>query len=141
MARGGIATPAREFDLYGAILKYASTKEEADALKKVVDRYNTDIKQEFKNRDILEFIAGDVRATVSYTPKEDFNELQAMEILKKELASEPALLASIIKTREFIDQDAFEKAVYNKQIDAAILAPAITPKEPTATLKLGKVKK
>jgi len=140
MTRSGIAKPVREFDLYGAILKYATTKEEVDSLKKVVDQYNTDIKQEFKNRNITEYIANNIKATVSYTPKEDFNELQAITILKKELAKKPDLLSSIVKTREFIDQDAFEKAVYNKQVNAEILAPAITPKEPVATLRLGKVK-
>lgn len=141
MSRGGIKEHKREVDLYGLIISYANTKEEADAIKKVVDRYNKDIKEEFKNRDITEFVAGDVRASVTYSPREDFNELQAIEILKKELAKDPSVLQQVVRTKEYIDQDAFETAVYNRQIDAAILAPAITPKAPMVTLRLGKVKK
>lgn len=140
MARVGIK-PKPSLDLFEAIIRYAENKKVADSLKKNIDADNSAIKQEMQNLNLTEFEAGEIKATITTTPNEDFNELQAMEILKTALASEPALLSNIIKTREYIDQDAFEKAVYNHQIDAAILQPAITPKKPTVTLRLGKVKK
>jgi hypothetical protein len=137
MSRGGIQKP--KIDLADAIEKYSYSKKQELIFKNMSDTFNTTIKDEFKNRNITEFIAGDIVASITYTPKEDFNELQAIEILRKSLPEEQ--FSQLVKTREYLDQDAFEKAVYNKQIKAEILAPAVTPKEPTATLRLGKVKK
>lgn len=78
------------------------------------------------------------QANVTVTPKQDFNELQAIEIIKKNLGGE--LLASVIKTKEYIDEDALEKAIYNGDIDAKLLAPCTIEKEPTVKLTIGKIK-
>ena len=118
---------------------YVGKKEELDPLKKQVDDYNKRIKTEMKNRDLSEFIVDDVKVSISVTPKSDFNELQAIEILRKTLT--PEQFAECVKTKEYIDEDAFEGLVYNHEVDASILAPAETPKEPTITLRVGKVKK
>lgn len=118
---------------------YVGKKEELDPLKKQVDDYNKRIKSEMANRDLTEFTVGDIRASISITPKSDFNELQAIEILRKNLT--PEQFNKVVKTREYIDDDAFESLVYNHEVDAAILAPAETPKEPTVTLRIGKAKK
>ena len=79
------------------------------------------------------------KASISITPKEDFNELQAIEILRRALT--PEQFSKCVKTREYIDDDEFEKMVYAHEVDASILTPATTPLEPTVTLRLGKVKK
>ena len=118
---------------------YVGKKEELDPLKKQVDDYNKRIKTEMKNRDLSEFIVDDVKVSISVTQKSDFNELQAIEILRKNLT--PKQFAACVKTKEYIDEDAFEGLVYNHEVDASILAPAETPKEPTVTLRVGKVKK
>ena len=78
------------------------------------------------------------QANISVTPKQDFNELQAIEIIKKNLGGE--LLASVVKTKEYIDEDALEKAIYNGDIDAKLLAPCTIEKEPTVKLTIGKIK-
>lgn len=117
---------------------YVGKKEELDPLKKQVDDYNKKIKSEMQSRDLPEFIVGDIRATISVTPKSEFNELQAIEILRKSLT--PEQFSKVVKTREYIDDDAFESLVYNHEVDASILAPAETPKEPTVTLRIGKAK-
>ena len=65
--------------------------------------------------------------------------MQAIEILRKSLT--PEQFAKVVKTREYIDDDEMEKLVYAHEVDAEILAPAVTPKAPTVTLRLGKVKK
>lgn len=126
-------------DLENTILAYKDSKSEETKIKKVVTELGSIIKQEMRNRDITEFVAGDTRASITITPKEEVNDLQAIEILRKSLT--PEQFSTVVKTREYIDEDEFERLVYSHQVDASILAPAITHKEPTITLRLGKVKK
>lgn len=116
------------------VVNYYEKKNQMDSLKKVVDDYNKRIKDEMQAMNIDSFDAGGLVATISVTPKEDFNEEQAIEILRKNLPANK--FKQIVKTREYIDNDALEKAIYNKQLDAAILSPCITPKEPVVTLRV-----
>ena len=125
--------------LEGIVLSYQNAKKQESAVKKVVADLGGTIKQEFQNRDITEFIAGDIRASITITPNQDVNELQAIEILRKALT--PEQFSKVVKTREYIDDDEFEKLVYAHEVEADILMPAVTPKAPTVTLRLGKVKK
>lgn len=125
--------------LGGIVLSYQNAKKQESAVKKVVTDLGATIKQELQNRDITEFIAGDIRASITITPNQDVNELQAIEILRKALT--PEQFSKVVKTREYIDDDEFEKLVYAHEVDAEILQPAVTPKAPTVTLRLGKVKK
>ena len=126
-------------DLFRTIEEYQGTKKKESEIKKVVSELGGTIKQELQNRDITEFIAGDIRASITITPNHDVNELQAIEILRKALT--PEQFGKVVKTREYIDDDEFEKLVYSHEIEADILMPAVTPKAPTVTLRLGKVKK
>ena len=121
------------------ILDYKDAKDQEKVLKKLVTGLGDSIKQELQNRDVTEFIAGDVRASITITPNQDVNELQAIEILRKALT--PEQFSKVVKTKEYIDDDEFEKLVYAHEVDAEILMPAVTPKAPTVTLRLGKVKK
>jgi len=116
------------------VVNYYEKKNQMDSLKKVVDDYNKRIKDEMQAMNIDSFDAGGLIATISVTPKEDFNEEQAIEILRKNLPADE--FKQIVKTKEYIDNDALEKAIYNKQLDAAILSPCITPKEPVVTLRV-----
>lgn len=120
------------------IPQYKEAKDEEKKIKSSVTELGTLIKDEFKNKQIEEYTVNGIRATITITPKESFNELQAIEILRKALS--PDQFSQIVKTKEYIDDDAFEKAVYQGQIDASILQPATTPLEPTVTLRLGKAK-
>lgn len=121
------------------ILDYKDAKDQEKVLKKLVTGLGDSIKQELQNRDVTEFVAGDVRASITITPNQDVNELQAIEILRKALT--PEQFSKVVKTKEYIDDDEFEKLVYAHEVDAEILMPAVTPKAPTVTLRLGKVKK
>jgi len=126
-------------ELGAAILNYQDVKKQETAIKKVVSELNETIKTELQNRNETEFIVGDVRASITITPKQEVNELQAIEILRKALT--PEQFSQCVKTREYIDDDEFERLVYAKEVDAEILMPAVTPLAPTVTLRLGKVKK
>lgn len=126
-------------ELRDIVLGYNSAKADEKDIKKRVTALGDCIKQELQNRDVTEFIAGDVRASITITPNQDVNELQAIEILRKSLT--PEQFSKVVKTKEYIDDDEFEKLVYAHEVDAEILLPAVTPKAPTVTLRLGKVKK
>lgn len=126
-------------ELRDIVLGYNSAKADEKDIKKRVTALGDCIKQELQNRDVTEFIAGDVRASITITPNQDVNELQAIEILRKSLT--PDQFSKVVKTKEYIDDDEFEKLVYAHEVDAEILMPAVTPKAPTVTLRLGKVKK
>ena len=76
-------------------------------------------------------------ATLSCTKKESLNEDLAIEIIKENLGG--ALLSSVIKQKEYIDEDALEKLVYNGDFDINKLAKAKMVKE-TYTLRVGKKK-
>ena len=126
-------------ELESAVLAYKDAKESEKAVKKAVSDYGTQIKEGLQNRNETEFIAGDIRAYITVTENSEVNELQAIEMLRKALA--PEQFAKVVKTREYIDDDEMEKLVYAHEVDAEILSPAVTPKAPTVTLRLGKVKK
>lgn len=126
-------------ELESAVLAYRDAKESEKAVKKAVSDYGTQIKEGLQNRNETEFIAGDIRAYITVTENSEVNELQAIEILRKTLT--PEQFAKVVKTREYIDDDEMEKLVYAHEVDAEILSPAVTPKAPTITLRLGKVKK
>lgn len=126
-------------DLANVVLDYKNAKTQEASIKKIVTDLSGVIKTEMQNRDVTEFIAGDVRASITITPNQDINELQSIEILRKTLT--PEQFSKVVKTREYIDDDEFEKLVYAHEVDPEILLPAITPKAPTVTLRLGKVKK
>lgn len=140
MSRKSIKPKAMEDETLQAIIwSYQAAKKEESAVKKLIAEKGATIKQELQNRDVTEFIAGDVRASITITPNQDVNELQAIEILRKALT--PEQFSKVVKTKEYIDDDEFEKLVYAHEVDAEILMPAVTPKAPTVTLRLGKVKK
>lgn len=125
-------------DLENLILQYAGFKEQESTAKKAAEKLNKSIKNEFSTRKIDEFVVGTIKATVTVQPNEDFNESQAIEILRKELSPED--FEHCVKTKEYLDDDCFEDLVYSNKVDAGILMPCRSPKPPTITLRIGKVK-
>lgn len=126
-------------ELGNAILDYQNAKKQEASIKQIVSELNDTIKTELQNRNETEFVVGDVRASITITPRQEVNELRAIEILRKALT--PEQFSEVVKTKEYIDDDEFERLVYAKEVDAEILTPAVTPLAPTVTLRLGKVKK
>lgn len=117
---------------------YSVNKDKIKVIEKVVNSYNSKIKDAMQALNLTEFVAGDIKASISVTQNEDFNELQAIEILRTSLPKEK--FTDVVKTREYLDDNAFEKLVYNKEVDASILNPCRTPKNATVTLRIGKAK-
>ena len=110
------------FDLSKAIDEYKESKDKENALKKANDRMGKDIKQYMIDNDMTKANGEKYTVTMSKTVKQKLNEDLAIEIIKENLGG--ALLASVIKQKEYIDEDALEKLVYNGDFDVAKLAKA-----------------
>ena len=125
------------FDLSTAIDKYKESKDKENALKKANNELNENIKTYMKKHNMTSANSEKYTATLSCTKKESLNEDLAIEIIKENLGG--ALLSSVIKQKEYIDEDALEKLVYNGDFDINKLAKAKMVKE-TYTLRIGKKK-
>ena len=110
------------FDLSKAIDEYKESKDKENALKKANDRMGKDIKQYMLDNDMAKANGEKYTVTISKTVKQKLNEDLAIEIIKENLGG--ALLASVIKQKEYIDEDALEKLVYNGDFDITKLAKA-----------------
>ena len=125
------------FNLSTAIDKYKESKDTENALKKANNELNETIKSYMYEHDMESANSEKYTATLSCTKKESLNEDLAIEIIKENLKG--ALLASVIKQKEYIDEDALEKLVYNGDFDINKLAKAKIVK-PTYTLRVNKRK-
>ena len=110
------------FDLSKAIDEYKESKDKENALQKANDRMGKDIKQYMIDNNMTKANGEKYTVTMSKTVKQKLNEDLAIEIIKENL--DGALLASVIKQKEYIDEDALEKLVYNGDFDITKLAKA-----------------
>ena len=125
------------FDLSAYIDKYKELKDNENAFKKQALDLGNNIKGYMYENDMTSANSEKYTATLSCTKKESLNEDLAIEIIKENLGG--ALLSSVIKQKEYIDEDALEKLVYNGDFDINKLAKAKMVKE-TYTLRVGKKK-
>ena len=125
------------FNLSEMIDTYKASKDKENALKKANNEMNENIKTYMQEHDMSSVNSEKYTATLSCTKKESLNEDLAIEIIKENLGG--ALLSSVIKQKEYIDEDALEKLVYNGDFDINKLAKAKMVKE-TYTLRIGKKK-
>ena len=110
------------FNLSKVIDEYKESKDKENALKKANDRIGKDIKQYMIDNGMTKANGEKYAVTMSKTVKQKLNEDLAIEIIKENL--DGALLASVIKQKEYIDEDALEKLVYNGDFDITKLAKA-----------------
>ena len=125
------------FNLSEMIDTYKELKDKENTLKKANDKLNENIKTYMQEHDMTSANSENWTATLSCTKKESLNEDLGIEIIKENLGG--ALLSSVIKQKEYIDEDALEKLVYNGDFDNNKLAKAKMVKE-TYTLRVGKKK-
>ena len=126
-----------EFNLSKVIDEYKESKDKENALKKANNELNENIKTYMQEHDMTSADSEKYTATLSCTKKESLNEDLAIEIIKENLGG--AFLSSVIKQKEYIDEDALEKLVYNGDFDISKLEKAKMIKE-TYTLRVGKKK-
>ena len=118
------------------IPQYANNKSELDGYKKICDRENAQIKAIMKDFVITNYEAGGYKASYVISERESMNEEMLLEIAHNHGISE------IVKTKEYIDYDALENAIYNGRISQDILLEMNKAKEikEVVTLRVTKVK-
>ena len=114
---------------------FAEAKIQLDALKKSTDKLNLELKELFKKTGETMFVT-DSGIKVSYSKqcRSSMNEDALLEHLKS------IGLHEVIATKEVVDMDALEQAIYDGKIEAASLAAFQTNKY-VETLKLTAPKK
>ena len=125
------------FNISTAIDSYKESKDKENALKKANDKLNETIKTYMQKHGIESANSEKYTATLSCAKKESLNEDLAIEIIRENLGG--ALLSSVIKQKEYIDEDALEKLVYNGDFDISKLAKAKIVKS-VYTLRVNKKK-
>ena len=125
------------FDLSKTIDEYKESKDKENSLKKINNELSENIKSYMHEHNMTTANTDNYTATLSRKDSESLNEDLAIEIIKENLGG--ALLSSVIKTKEYIDEDALEKLVYNGDFDVNKLAKAKIVK-PTFTLRVTKKK-
>lgn len=123
------------FNLSKAIDEYKESKDKENALKKANTAMNENIKKYMSENGMDEASSDMYTAVLSNTTKESLNEDLAIAIIKENLGG--ALLNSVIKQKEYIDEDALEKLVYNGDFDISKLEKAKITKV-TTTLRIKK---
>lgn len=113
-------------ELKNLVDSYGESKKEENAIVKRNKERNEQIKQLFLNNDISSFETDSFIATVSETEKQSLNNELALCILKEELPFPE--LTRVVKTKEYIDEDALEKLVFNGQFDISKLEKAVDKK-------------
>ena len=126
-----------KLDIDSLIDVYKASKDKENALKKSNAYVSDKIKSYFIDKGIDKHSTDLYTATVTTTNKESLNDELAIEIIKENL--DGALLKSVIKQKEYIDEDALEKLVYNGDFDITKLEKAKIVK-PVTTLRVVKKK-
>lgn len=126
-----------KIDINKIIDLYKESKDKENALKKSNTEMGNNIKSYFQTKGLDRVDTDKYTATVTTSTSESLNEELAIEIIKENLGG--AMLNTVIKTKEYIDEDALEKLVYNGDFDITKLAKAKITKT-TSTLRVSKKK-
>ena len=124
-------------DLERLIPQYAANKVELDSYKKICDRENAQIKSIMRDFAINKYEADGYKASYSVSTRETMNEDKLLEI------AHIYGIPEIVKTKEYIDFDALEKALYDGKISKEIMLEMDKAKEvkEVVTLRVSKIKK
>lgn len=124
-------------ELNKIIDEYGHNKNELDILKKVCDDANRNIKNILVRSDLTEYSTDEYTVKLSISKRETVNEELLLGIAHKHG------LNDIIKTKEYIDFDAMEDAIYKNKISEDVLAEmsSATESKEVQTLRISKNKK
>ena len=136
---GGINLAVEILD--SLVPQYAQNKSELDSYKKICDLESTKIKQIMEDLVLQQYVVGNYKVTRSVTEKETIDEDILLKIMSEQNVDYRKL--GVIKTKDYVDFDAFEKAVYNGDITQEMLVDMDKAKEvkTVVSLRLSKVKK
>lgn len=119
------------------IPQYAENKAMLDDYKKICDDENKKIKELMTDS---KYITGGYVATKTTSYRESINEDKLLEVMRSDYAVNQKL--GIIKTKEYVDVEALEKAIYNGQVSKKVLLgiDKCRDKKEVITLKVTKIK-
>lgn len=124
------------------ITAYGINKDELDGIKKICDKQNSKIKEIMSTEKISEFETDDYIAKYYVQNRESMDEERLVEVFLK--ANEKKFRElGILKTRDYVDSDALESAIYHGKISKDLMLKIGECKESkeVPTLKISKVKK
>ena len=106
-----------ENELKELITDYVANKSVADDYKKIADKQNKEIKSLMleSNTDSIE--TDEWKATCTVSERETINEEMLLDIIHKNVSDD----LGIVKTKEYVDFDALEHAIYNDKISKEVL--------------------
>ena len=120
--------------------EFGFNKTELESYKKIVDKLNSEIKSLMSDSSLNDFESEHYVAKYTESKRESFDEDKMLEVLK---SSESA--SKVIKTKEYVDMDELEKAIYSGEITQEILVQLNSCKSvkivPTLKVTRKKVKK
>lgn len=117
---------------------YGALKEREGVLKKKIKPLNDGIKKQLLKQGEDKYTSDNWTVKISEKKNEDFNEDKAIEILRKELPVDD--FKEVVRTKEYIDDDALESLVYNGDFDISLLDSCTIEKPPTIRLTVSKKK-
>ena len=121
------------------VKSYGEMKQIVDGYKKPIEEANKEIKSIMSSKNLSEFESGGFKAKYSVSVSEGFDESKLIKVIKDTLAPEDLKLKEIIKTKEYVDMEILEDAIYNGIIPAAKLQSCKTRTE-TPRLTIKKIK-
>ena len=93
---------------------YGQHKEAFDAQKKQCDEENKQIKKLMEEADVTDYSVGGYTAKYSTQERCTMNEDKLLEVIKRNK------LTDLIRTKEYVDSDLLEKAIYNGQLSKEV---------------------
>ena len=99
---------------------YGENNTQYNGLKKVVGEQSSEIKKLMQGNNIDEKSVGGWTAKLTVKKSESFDEDKLLDIVK-----ELGFADKLIKTREYVDMDALEEAIYNGEITQDMLVVKI----------------
>ena len=125
----------RKVSLDTLIPQYAENKSMLDNYKKICDDENKQIKELMEEGS---YEAGGYKATKTVTTRDSMNEDKLLDVLSKAGFKDTA----IIKTKEYVDMDELESAIYKGLIEKDILMEIDKCRESkeVVTLRISKIK-
>lgn len=121
------------------VKSYGEMKQIVDDYKKPIEEANKEIKSIMSERGLSNFESGGFKAKYSVSVSEDFDETKLIDVIKDTLEPGELKQLGIIKTKEYVDMEVLENAIYNGIIPASKLQSCKTRKE-TPRLTITKIK-
>lgn len=118
-------------DLTKLVESYIENKESEAYYKDLASSENTQIKEVMHELNLTEFSTSMGTATISEQTRETFLEDKLIEFLKTNNVAN-----DIVKTKEYIDFDALESAIYNEKIPTELVKQMEDCKEKKVTTVL-----